>query len=73
MKKEVLYINNIFHNTFITNHRWQIIIGSNLKLPMKLLFYPPINNNLLFMIYCENVKTSYYRHNIFKTIELQIL
>ena len=60
-------------------------MGSNLNLPMKQLFFPPITtcNNLLLMIccekcrthsiFCENVKTSYFRHNIFKTVKLSIL
>ena len=60
-------------------------MGSNLNLPMKQLFCPPITtcNNLLLMIccenvvdiafFCENVKTSCFRYNIFKTVELSIL
>ena len=37
-----------FRNAFIINHKWLVIIGSNLNLQIKLFFYPPItaNNNL---------------------------
>ena len=29
-----------FYNNFTTNHRLQVVIGSNMSLPLKLLFYP---------------------------------
>ena len=40
------------------NHMWKVVIGSNLNLQLKLLFFPPIttNNNLPLKIYCENIK-----------------
>ena len=28
-----------FHNIFTTNRKWLVIIGSNLNLPLKLIFY----------------------------------
>ena len=31
-----------FYNIFITNHRWLVVIGSNLNLILRLLFY--LNN-----------------------------
>ena len=33
-------------NIFTANYKWLVVIGSNLNLPPKLLFYPT-NNNLL--------------------------
>ena len=33
------------YDIFITNHRWLVVIGSNLNLPLKLLFYPTNNNS----------------------------
>ena len=47
---EICYV----HNIFTINHRWLVVISSNLNLPLKLLFYPT-NNNLMHKIYCENV------------------
>ena len=46
-----------FHNIFITNLRWLVVIGFNLNLPLKLLFCPPeiAINYLSLRIYCENV------------------
>ena len=32
------------YNIFTTNHRWLVVIGSNLKLILKLLFCPNNNN-----------------------------
>ena len=32
-----------FYNIFTTNHRWLVVIGSNLNLTLRLLFCP--NNN----------------------------
>ena len=32
------------HNIFITNYRWLVVIGSNLKLTLWLLFCPNNNN-----------------------------
>ena len=52
-KKEVLYL-QYFYYIFTTNHRWLVVIDSNLNLPLRLLFFPN-NNNLPPMIYCENV------------------
>ena len=43
-----------FYNIFTTNHRWLVVIGSNLKLTLRLLFYPN-NNNLPLRICCKNV------------------
>ena len=45
------------YNIFITNHRWLVVIGSNFKLTLRLLFFPTIttSNNLPFMICCKNV------------------
>ena len=42
------------HNIFITNYRWLVIIGYNLNLLLKLLFYPT-NNNLPLRICYKNV------------------
>ena len=42
------------HNIFTTNHRWLVVIGSNLNLTLRLLFCPN-NNNLPFKICCKNV------------------
>ena len=46
-----------FHNIFRTNHKWKVVIGSNLNSKFKLLFYPSVttNNNLTFRICYENV------------------
>ena len=43
--------------TFTTNHRWLVVIGSNLNLTLTLIFCPiiTISNNLLFRICCKNV------------------
>ena len=57
---EVLHSQH-FHDILITNPRWAVFTSSNLNLPHKSLFYPPIttSNNLLLKIYlwnyCENV------------------
>ena len=32
------------HNIFTTNHRWLVVIGSNLNLTLRLLFFPNNNN-----------------------------
>ena len=42
------------HNIFIINHRWSVVIGLNLNLPLKLFFYP-VSNNLIIKICCENI------------------
>ena len=39
-KKERCYVYNIF----TTNHMWLVVIGSNLKLTLRLLFCPNNNN-----------------------------
>ena len=80
------FVHNNFHNTFIKNQIWSIVIGYNLNLSMRLLFCSPITtcSNLLLMICCENVmditffcvknvKISWCCHNIFKIAELSIL
>ena len=48
------------HNTLITNHKWEVIIGSNLNIQLKLLFCSlvTINNNPPLRIYFEK----YYGH-----------
>ena len=58
--REVLRLQN-FHNIFIINHRWKVVIGSNLKSQLKLLFYPPIttNNNLLTKIKSHKKRLNY--------------
>ena len=33
-----------FYNIFTTNHRWLVVIGSNLKLTARLPFCPNNNN-----------------------------
>ena len=38
--KERCYVYNIF----TINHRWLVVIGSNFKLTLRLLFYPHNNN-----------------------------
>ena len=43
-----------FHNIFITNHSWLVIVGYNLNLSLKLLFCPT-NNNLSLKICCKNI------------------
>ena len=51
-KKKTITINTIrevlrpqhFYNIFITNHRWLVVIGSNLNLIPRLLFCPNNNN-----------------------------
>ena len=43
-----------FHDTFTTNPRWVIFTSSNLNLPQKSLFCPPIIAYYLRFI-CENV------------------
>ena len=37
--------------------RWQVVTDFNLRLPLKLSFYPPIttNNNPPPKIYCKNI------------------
>ena len=45
-----------FYNILTTNHRWLVVISSNLNLPD--YFYTLMiktSNNLPFMIYCENI------------------
>ena len=55
-ERDVLYL-QYFYNTFITNHRWYVVICSDVNSKLKLLFCPPIttNNNLPFKICCESV------------------
>ena len=33
-----------FYNIFTTNHKWLVVIGSNLNLTLILIFYPNNNN-----------------------------
>ena len=42
---------------FTTNHRWLVVIGSNLNLTLRLHFFPTIitSYNLPLKIYCKNV------------------
>ena len=58
------------YNIFITNHRWFIVISSNLNLPLKLFFSPTImtSNNLPLKIYCKNVLDN--EHNISLSLSL---
>jgi len=42
------------HNIFTKNYKWLVIIGYNLNLLLKLLFYPT-NNNLPLKICCKNI------------------
>ena len=42
------------YNIFTTNYRWLVVIGSNFKLTLRLLFCPN-NNNLPLRICCKNV------------------
>ena len=49
-KEERCYVNNIF----TTNHKWLVVIGSNLNLILRLLFCPN-NNNLPLRICCKNI------------------
>ena len=46
-----------FYNISTTNHKWLVVIGSNLKLTLRLLFALTIttSNNLPLRIYCKNV------------------
>ena len=46
-----------FYNIFTTNHKWLVVIGSNLNLTTRLLFSTIIttSNNLLLKICCENI------------------
>ena len=46
-----------FYNIFTKNHRWLVIISSNLNLTLGLLFCPTIitSNNLPFRICCKNI------------------
>ena len=39
-KKKMYYV----HNIFTINHTWLVVIGSNLNLTLRLLFYPNNNN-----------------------------
>ena len=46
------------YNIFTTNHRCLVVIGSNFKLTLRLLFFFPTittSNNLPFRICCKNV------------------
>ena len=43
VKRDVLHP-QYFYNIFTTNHKWLVVIGSNLNLTLKLLFYPNNNN-----------------------------
>ena len=43
LKKEMLHLQQ-FYNIFTTNHRWLVIIGSNLKLTTRLHFCSNNNN-----------------------------
>ena len=38
------YDKRYIHNIFATNHRWFVVIGSNLNLTLTLLFFPNNNN-----------------------------
>ena len=42
-EREMLRLQH-FYNNFTTNHRWLVVIGSNLKLTLRLLFCPNNNN-----------------------------
>ena len=42
-KRKVLHL-QYFYNIFTTNHRWLVVISSNLNLTLKLNFYPNNNN-----------------------------
>ena len=42
-KKEMLCLQH-FYNIFTINHMWLVVIGSNLKLTLRLLFYSNNNN-----------------------------
>ena len=46
-----------FYSIFTINYRWLVVIGSNLKLTLRLLFAPTItiSNNLPLRICCKNV------------------
>ena len=59
-----------FYTTFTTNPRWEVFTSSNLNLPQKSLFYPPIttNSNLLRKIYLWN-----YCKNVVKIALFEIL
>ena len=39
-----IYERCYIYNIFTTNHRWLVVIGSNLKLTLRLHFYPNNNN-----------------------------
>ena len=43
-----------FYNIFTKNHRWLVVISSNLNLTLRLLFYSN-NNNQSLRICCKNV------------------
>ena len=49
----MLYL-QYFYNIFKTNHKWLVVIGSNLKLTLR-LFFCPNNNNLSLKICCKNI------------------
>ena len=42
-KRKVLHLQH-FYNIFTTNHRWLVVISSNLNITLKLNFYPNNNN-----------------------------
>ena len=46
-----------FYNNFTTNHMWLVVIGSNLKLTLILIFAIIIttSNKLPLRIFCKNV------------------
>ena len=50
------------------NHRWLVVIGSNLNLVLRLLFCPTIttNNNLPLRICCKNVVKIVCTYHFFK-------
>ena len=52
-----------FYNIFITNHRWLVIINSNLNLTLRITFFTSIiitSNNLSLIIYCKNIVDIYF-------------
>ena len=61
-KKKRCYVYNIF----TINYRWLVVISSNLKLTLRLLFYPNNNNLSLKLCYKNIVDISFLNHLNFR-------
>ena len=59
-----------FHNIFTINHRWLVVISSNLNLTLR-LFFCPNNNNLPLKICCKNIVRVLWAYHFSKRFQFQ--